>query len=60
MTKYKLGAAFSEGALIKSKIIFLIVLKRVVYWFIIIKVCFIGRFSLKLENYFLEIEPRSN
>ena len=36
--------------------IFPFVLKGVVYSFIIIKVCFIGRFSMKLENYFLEIE----
>ena len=56
MRKCKLSATLSEGALIKLKMIFPIVLKGVVYWFIITKVCFIGRFSLKLENYFLEIE----
>ena len=56
LTKYKFSGAFSERALIKLKMISPIVLKGVVYWFIIIKVCFIGRFSLKLENYFLEEE----
>ena len=36
------------------------VLKGVGYWFIITKVCFIARFSLKLENYFSEIELSSS
>ena len=60
MRKYKLSATLSEGALIKMKMIIPIVVKGVVYWFIITKDCFIGTFSLKLENYFLEIEPCSH
>ena len=44
LRKYKLSATLSEGALIKMKMIFPIVLKGVVHWFIFTKGCFIGRF----------------
>ena len=60
--KHKSSTTLSEGALIKLKIIFryfFFVLKGVVYWFIITKICFIEKCSLKLENHFSEIEPRS-
>ena len=61
MAKHKSNATLNESALIGNDfLIFPFVLEGFVYWFIIIKVCFTDRFSLKLDNYFSEIEPLSH
>ena len=57
MRKHESNITLNEGTLIENDFsVFPFVFKGIVYWFTIAKVCFIDRFSLKLENYFQEIE----
>ena len=53
LTKHKSSATLSEGALLKNDFsTFPFVLKGVVYWFIIIKICFIDNFHWNLKTIF--------